>query len=379
MKVLHVISGLSDGGAEAVLYRLVTNDLSDSHHVISLTGEGKYGRMLRDAGVAVTFLDMARGRVTLRGLRKLLSTVRSTSADVIQTWMYHSDLLGGLAGRLAGIPVVWGLRNTVLEPGKSSSITIFTARLCAWLSRWVPERIVACAQVAVSVHAALGYEADRMVVIPNGFELSRFERTRGSRDRLRTEWEIPAGVPLLGMVARFDPYKDHDNLLAALAVLEERGVDFRAVLVGTGVSFDNGVLMDKVQAIGLTSRIILLGARHDIPDIMGAIDVHVLSSSAEAFPNVVAEAMACGTPCVTTDVGEAARIIGGTGWVVPPRIPSALASAMAIALNRWRSPVEWADRQQRCRQRIKEEYSLEKMIKRYREIWAEAVTQRYVS
>lgn len=376
MNVLHVISGLSDGGAEAVLHRLVTNDLSDSHHVVSLTGDGKFGRLLRDAGVTVTTLDMARDALMLQGVSKLYAAVCATPADVMQTWMYHSDLLGGLAGRLAGLPVVWGLRNTVLEPGKSPSSTIWTARLCALLSRRVPKRIVACAQAAVGAHKALGYDAARMVVIPNGYDLAHMAPVTGSRKRIRSDSGASDDLPLIGMVARFDPYKDHGNLLSALADLKKRGVEFRAILVGSGVEVRNGALMAQIHAADLTSQVLLLGPRQDVPDILSALDVHVLSSSAEAFPNVVAEAMACGTPCVTTDVGDAASIVSDTGWVVPPRDSTALASALEIALNGWRCREEWAHRQQRCRHRIGQEYSLQKMIARYREIWADAVTQR---
>ena len=376
MNVLHVTSSLSDGGAEAVLYRVVTNDESDLHYVISLTGDGKYGQLLREAGVTVTTLDMGRGSFTLQGLHRLLLAIRSWPADVMQTWMYHSDLLGGILGRISGTPVVWGLRNTVLEPGKSSLSTIWVARLCAWLSCWIPTRIVACAQAAVGVHSALGYDAERMVVIPNGYDLSLFVSDIAARKRLRADWGVSDSMPLIGMVARFDPYKDHTNLLAALTNLKAQGVDFRAVLVGTDVEVGNEVLMAKVKAEGLTDHVFLLGPRHDIPDIMSALDIHVLSSSAEAFPNVLAEAMACGTPCVTTDVGDAACIVGDTGWVVPPSNSQALAFALNTALVDRRCPTGWVDRQQRCRHRIASEYSMEKMVIRYREVWTEVATLR---
>ncbi|TSE29269.1 glycosyltransferase [Tepidimonas taiwanensis] len=372
MNVLHVITGLGDGGAEAVLFRLIAHDREDKHQVVSLTDEGKYGALLRERGVEVAALGMPRGWLTLRGLVKLWRTIHAAQSDVVQTWMYHADLVGGMLARLAGIPVVWGIHNTTLEPGQSSRVTIAVARLCARLSRWVPRRIVACAQAAVRVHAAMGYDPDRMVVISNGYDLTRFQPDAAARERWRATWKIPPGVPLIGMVARWDPYKDHANLLAALAAVRRAGVAFQAVLVGSGVTPDNPCLTAQIREAGLSGDVLLVGPQRDIPGVMAALDVHVLSSAAEAFPNVLAEAMACGTPCVTTDVGDAAAIVGETGWVVPPRDASALAAVIQQAIGAMADRAAWRARQQACRARITEHYGIDAMVQRYRAVWAVA-------
>lgn len=372
MRVLHIITGLADGGAEAVLHRLITHDPQDEHHVVSLTGHGKYGPLLADAGVAVTALHMPRGRLTWHALRSLWRTLRQVRPDVVQTWMYHADLLGGVAASAQRLPVVWGIHNTTLEPGRSSRATMWVARACAGLSRRVPARIVACAEAAVRVHAALGYDEGRMVVIPNGYDLSRFRPDAPARARLRAVWGVANVVPLIGMVARFDPYKDHQNLLAALGILRQRGLAFRAVLIGTGVDDGNAALKAAIATEGLDGNVRLLGPMTDIPAVMNALDVHVLSSSAEAFPNVLAEAMACGTPCVATDVGDAALIVGEAGWVVPPRDAQALAAALEEALAAWRDRAAWARRQADCRARIESQFAIGAMVQRYRAVWQEA-------
>jgi glycosyltransferase involved in cell wall biosynthesis len=378
MKLLNVITGLSDGGAEAVLYRLISHDPDDIHHVISLTGDGKYGPLLRQAGVGVTTLDMPRGKVTWRGLRRLWKVLRTQRPDVVQTWMYHADLLGGVVGRLARVPVVWGLRNTTLERGVSARSTIAVARLCGLLSRVLPQRIIACADAAVGVHAKMGYDAHRMVVIPNGYDLTRFAPDAVTRQCLRLAWSVPNDVPIIGMVARFDPQKDHTNLIAALERVREGGWCFQAVLVGSGVAPENRNLAERIAAAGLEGRVKLLGPTQDVPAVMNALDVHVLSSAyGEAFPNVLAEAMACGTPCVTTDVGDAARIVGDTGWVVPPRNPRALADAIQQALRAWQDRSHWAERQAACRLRIAEAFSIDAMVRRYREVWQAMLPGRH--
>lgn len=375
MNSLHVITGLNDGGAEAVLYRLITSDPLDTHHVVSLMGEGKYGRLLRDVGVSVTALDMPRGRVTWRGMIRLWRVLKQVQPDVVQTWMYHADLLGGVLARLRRIPVVWGIHNTTLEPGRSSRSTLWVARACAVLSRWVPRRIVACAQAAVSVHAGLGYDKQRMVVIPNGYDLSRFAPDVQARQRLRQSWRVGDDVPLIGMVARYDPQKDHANLIDALGRLLRQGVTFKAVLVGWCVDGANAALVGALEVAGLCGHVRLLGPTNDVPALMNALDVHVLSSRyGEAFPNVLAEAMACGTPCVTTDVGDAAYIVGETGWVVPPKDPAALAQALQAALNARSDRAAWSKRQSACRVRIADNFSIETMVQRYRAVWREVKT-----
>ncbi len=373
MRVLHVITGLNDGGAEAVLHRLVAHDPTDTHHVVSLMDDGKYGPLLRDAGAKVTALHMPRGRITLKGLRNLLRVTRSSKADVVQTWLYHADLLGGLAGRFAGIPVIWGVHNTMLEPGRSSTGTIWVAKLCARLSKRVPTKIVACAHAGVRIHAAMGYDAKRMIVIPNGYELSRFAPNGTARARLRAEWGVQDDVPLLGMVARFDPYKDHANLIAALGKLHASGTNFHAVLVGTGIEGSNRELAAQITSADLSDNVRLLGQRADIPEVMNAMDMHVLSSSAEAFPNVLAEAMACGTPCLTTNVGDAYHIVGNTGWVVPPRDADALSHGISSALLAWRNRTDWTERQLCARQRISDYFSVGRMVDSYRSVWLSAL------
>lgn len=373
LNLFHIITGLNDGGAEAVLYRLCTHDQQDRHVVVSLMDEGKYGPLLQAAGVEVHCLGMPRRRVTLGGILRLWRLLRASRPDVVQTWMYHADLVGGVVARLAGVRTVcWGIRHTTLVPGLSARSTILVARICARLSHWVPRTIVSCSRAAARVHQALGYAADKMVVIPNGCDLAQFRPDQEARERLRGEWQVADSTFLIGMVARFDPQKDHTNLIAALALLKQRGVEFRCVLVGTGVDSTNESLTKRVAEAGLDQHVRLLGPRNDIPAVMNALDVHVLSSAyGEAFPNVLAEAMACGTPCVTTDVGDAALIVGETGWVVPPRDSRALAEALGDAISQWPDQRAWQARKRACRERIAAQFSLDAMVSAYRKVWAD--------
>lgn len=369
--VLHLISGLQDGGAEGALYRLCLHSPQYRHVVVSMMDGGKYGPMLEAAGIGVHCLGMPQGKPTWQGVVHFWRLLRRLRPVVVQTWMYHADLMGGVMARLGGVrKVFWGIRHGNLSPGTVKRSTIWVARLCARLSTWVPTRIVSCSQQATQSHATFGYDLDRMTVIPNGYELSRYAPDESVRVRFRDGWGVREDTFLLGMVARFDVQKDHANLLAALGRLKQQGKAVHCVLVGTGMDADNEELQFLLQTFGVTDEVGLLGRRGDVPAVMNALDLHVLSSLGEAFPNVLAEAMACGTPCVTTDVGDAADIVGDTGWVVPSQDSAALARGVAQAQESWEgSPSMWRERQRAARARIALHFSIEKMVAAYAAVW----------
>lgn len=370
--ILHIITGLEGGGAEGALFRLCANDTVHHHHVISLTSKGVYGPLLEAHGVEVTALHLSRRSLNVGGLVKLWRCVRSTRPMAVQTWMYHADLLGGCIARLAGCEnVFWGIRHTDLIGGKSAGTTIAIARLSAKLSKIVPRKIICCAHRAVKVHKELGYDESRMVVIPNGYDLGVYGPDPTARMEIRRKLDIHGVRPVIGFMARFNPQKDHANLFSALAILKEQGVTPICVLAGKDMDSNNGELMALLEMEGMRlADLRLLGYRTDAPDIFNALDLHVMSSSyGEAFPNVLAEAMACGVPCVSTNVGDAALIIGKTGWIVPPRQPNDLAAAINEALG-CMAEENWSTRCRAARAHVVEHFSIKRMIEQFRSAWA---------
>lgn len=370
-KVVHIITGLNDGGAEGVLTRLCLHSKKVQHVVISLMDEGKYGPLLAQSGVAVHCLGMNPGKPSIFRLFRLVRLIRAEQPDAVQTWMYHADLFGGIAARLAGVHrVFWGIRMSSLERGKSSRLTLWIARLCALLSRWVPERIICCANKAVSVHSELGYQSDKLVMIPNGYDLSRFKGDPAIGNSVRRELGLGSGVFVMGMVGRFDPLKDHFNLLDALAKFAETEIDFRCLLVGKGLGPDNAALTTRIADLGLQDKVQLVGQRPDIPAIMNALDLHVLSSCSEGFPNVIAEAMACGIPCISTNVGDALDILGDERSICPVKDSTALAELIIVMAHEWqRNSAAWEVRKNVSAQRIKERYSIDSMVSAYESCW----------
>lgn len=371
MKIVHIITGLADGGAEAVMYRLVTSGKKNCEHiVISLMGPGKYGRLLEGAGVLVYCLNMPRGRPTIKGLCKLYQLLRSIKPDLVQTWMYHADLIGGVIARLAGVSsVVWGIHNTSLIRNRTPGKTFLVMKLCSLLSYFVPNSIVCCAEASAIAHAIYGYSSDRMTVIPNGYDFQIFQPNLDRRHQLRVEWGISDSMPLLGMVGRLDPIKGHDIFFEACRLLRKQGLKFKVALIGEGLSCNNFILIETIESFGLRDCIFLLGQRTDMPAHMSALDIHVLPSLSEAFPNVVVEAMACSTPCVVSDVGDAALIVGNAGWVVPPGNPEVLAKTIQCVLEIITDRGRWRSIQNSARNQAVLNFDINKMKDNYEELW----------
>lgn len=369
-KILHVITGLEDGGAEAVLYRLCSFDKEHIHIVVSLMGKGKYGPLLENSGVVVHCLDMSAGTINIKGLIRLYKLVRYVKPDVVQTWMFHADLIGGVISRLAGIKnIVWGVHHTTLLKGESKRSTIIIAKLNSFLSYFVPKKIIYCANESRKEQEAIGYSSKIGCVVPNGFNINDFTPNSSIGNKFRQELKLLNDVFLIGHVGRYDPLKDHQTLLMAISELKSLKSGFEVILVGTGLDDSNSTLKNFVESNNL-SGIKMLGRRNDIPSIMNACDVFVLSSVSEAFPNVLNEAMACGTPCIATDVGDVSNIIADTGWIVPPKSPRDIAQSIYEAIDeKNNNALEWKMRKQACRQRIVDNFNIDKMVFSYHKIW----------
>lgn len=359
-----------------MLFRLVERLSGElEQHVISLTNRGQIGERIASLGVPVMAMGLSRSFPNPLALPKLTWQIRRLRPAVVQTWMYHADFLGGLAARLAGVrAVIWGIRHNDLTPGKIRRRTRLVVALCARLSWHIPLRIVSCSQAAVGTHVSLGYNPTRFVVIPNGFDLERFRPDEFARSIVRAELGIPKDAPLIGLIARFDPQKNHALFFTAAGLLHRRRPDVHFLLAGRGVEPANPEIARWIHEAGVGGVTHLLGERQDVPRLMAALDIASSSSWGEAFPNVLGEAMACGVPCVATDTGDAALIVGDTGCIVPRDDPEALARAweklLALSTEQRRALGE------RARARIAEHFEIGAIAKRYAALYRELAVGR---
>lgn len=372
MKVLFVITGLSTGGAEMMLLKLMQQSpVLRQGRVIALRGGGEMAARFRELGVEVESLGMRPGVPDIAAFLRLYRLIRHFSPDVVSTWMYHADLFGGLAAWLAGVPVVWGVHHSNLEYGGVGHLTRWVARACAALSGRVPFSIACCSFKARDVHAKAGYRLEKMVVIPNGFDLALFKPDADMARTIKSELGLPPEVRLVGLFGRYIEIKNHTGFIEAARLLSQTHPDVHFLLAGAHVDSSNSGLVAQIRQAEITDRVHLLGLRDDIPRLTAALDVAVLTSWGEAFPNVLGEAMACGVPCVTTDVGDARHIVGNTGVVVA--IGDMQAVALGIARLLGLSRIEREALSQQVRSRVEEKFGISVVAAQYEKVFADAM------
>lgn len=309
-----------------MLYRLLKSMDSArfENQVVSLIPPGPIGERIKALGVPVFSLNMWPGRLSLNALFGLTKLLRRENPDLVQTWLYHADLLGALAAGMTGSRVIWNIRASNMDMSHYRRLSSVVLRACVQLSGW-PQAVIVNSKAGQEFHAHLGYHPRRWVHIPNGIDTGLFQPNPPARLALRNELGLEPVSLLIGLIARFDPMKDHMNFLQAASLLATRSPEVHFVLAGNGVEPSNLSFRDYLDRAELRGRLHLLGQRDDISGLTAALDIASSSSSfGEGFSNTIAEAMSCGIPCVVTDVGDSAYLVGETGIVVPPMNPTAL-------------------------------------------------------
>lgn len=370
LKVLHVISGLNVGGAELMLKRLIecqSKKPKYQHSVISLTDKGVLGSQLEAIGVRVDVIGIKGIGSFPIAFWRLYKKIRQASPDIVQTWMYHADLLGGIAARIAGVhKVIWGIRTTDLERG-GKKLTRIIRRICAGFSYFVPVSIVCAAEASKRAHILVGYHAEKMVVVPNGFDLTRLIATEKERNNVRAECGFSDENLVIGSLGRYNAVKDQANFISATAPLAIHNPGLRFLMVGRGLDYNNNDLVQQIFQTGCPDRYVLLGERQDVAACLKAMDIFCLHSRTEGFPNVLGEAMAIGLPCVSTNVGDAHVLLEGLGDLVPPQDPAALSLGLQRMINHTSN--ERYNQGMRNRARILERYSMESSSNRFTSLY----------
>lgn len=370
-RVAHVVTDLTTGGAEMMLLRIATafQRSGSPQLVISVRGRGTIGDRLVGAGVELVTLECTTVGRIIPAIREARARVAAFAPDIVQGWMYHGNLFALMAG--GGRPVAWGIRQSLSDLGRERPLTRWVIRANRLLSGR-PEAVIYNSEASRLQHEAFGFAAARGSILPNGFPVERFDPTPAGRAAARGRLGLPMDVPVVGGVARFHPMKDHATFLAAMAGVTAVHPRLQVVLAGRGVSKENPEFASLLAASGLGDRVHCLGDVADVAALYPAFDLLCMSSRwGEAFPNVVAEAMASGVPCVVTPIGEAAAIVGETGVVVPPASPERMAEAVGQLLA-----APEAARQERraaARARIVERYSMETVLATYRRRYAEII------
>ena len=372
IRIVHVISGLMTGGAEVMLAKLAaaTDRNRFQPVVVSLSGaSGPVGDEIERLGVAVHYCSMRRSVPGPASALGFLQLIRRLEPDILQGWMYHSNLaaLAAAAVLPAKVPVLWNIRGSHCRLGREKPATAAAIWLSARLSSR-PDRIVNNSRYSASLHEReLGFASGKWEFIPNGFDLDRFRPAPDARRELRAELAIPAASRLVGILGRDHPMKDHVNFLRAAALARVLMADLHFVMAGAGLDPRNSALQDRISCLGLSGRVHLLGERRDTSRLCAAFDLATSSSWAEGFPNAIGEAMSCAVPCVVTDAGDCRRLVGRTGLIVPVRDPAALARGWLELLRAAPAAREALGRAARLR--IAEHFSLRNVAAQYESLY----------
>ena len=369
--VAHVITGLQLGGAERTLFRLLSEDRNHQHIVVSLTKGGTFVNRLKNRGVRVIELDVKKSpKELLRGLQLVRETFSQVRPDVVQTWMYHADFLGGLAARSLRIKaVIWNVRSSVANLKSGKRTTWLLTRVLALMSIFIPKRIVYCGNTPRSEHEKIGYARSKGIVISNGYPPDEILPDPVARMVLRTRLNIAERTPVFGLVARYHPKKNHLGFLDACSKLQSRGLDFHVILAGSGINKSNVELTEAISGLGLTHKVSLIGEVDKISQVMSAFDFLVMPSlSGEGFPNVVAEAMLTEIPCIVGDIGDSARIVDDSGWIFKSGSTSRLVEAMTAALAE--EELSYLKRAKKSRTLIVNRFGVDAMVASYATLYA---------
>jgi glycosyltransferase involved in cell wall biosynthesis len=375
MRVMHVITGLSTGGAETMLLKLLSAASQRMEHVVvSLGDEGTIGPRISALGVPVHCLGLRRNAPKPFRALSILPLARRIDPQLIQGWMYHGNLMASMAALALRksathnmprqkLPVLWNIRQTVYDLRRERWLTAKLIRLGVRLSSG-PAAIIYNSQTSATQHESLGYRAEKCVVIPNGFDCQILRPDEAARKAVRAELGIADETVLVGLVARYHPMKDHIHFLKTAGLVVQSHPQTRFVLAGAGVSSTQSELVKAIQQNELGDRVILLGERSDIPRLNNAFDIGCSASAwGEGFSNSIGEAMACGVSCAVTDVGDSAYIVADSGFVTPPRAPEALANAIGRLIEIGRSGRRHLG--VKARQRIETEFSLSAIVEKY--------------
>jgi glycosyltransferase involved in cell wall biosynthesis len=373
IKIVHVITGLTGGGAERMMINVARglDARRFTSQVISLSRDRTLQSAVHAAGIPLTTLNAhpfaSLGIGPLRGVSRFL---RQEKPDIVQTWLPDADIVGGLAAWMSGIPAIWNIRASLADGGWrpfASSVRLRAIeRVCAAISGVVPRKIVSCARVDANRNLRL-YRQEKIRVIGNGVDPDAFKPDAAARAEVRREIGVDQDATLIGMAARFHPVKDLPTFLAAARLIIDAHPRARLLLFGQGMEADNALLTRMIASHGLEQSVLRLGFREDVARVFAALDVHMLSSRAEGFGNVLVEAMACGVPCAATDVGESRMIIDDTGRIVPPRNPAALAAAVRELIDLPRAAMDAL--RVRARRRVIDHFTLQSTLESYAELY----------
>lgn len=362
-KILHFTSGLDSGGAEKILIDIAKKDILNDHYIISFKDYGIYKNVIERNKIKVKYFNISKLNFIFK-LPMILIYAYKIKPNIVITWMYHADLIGGLIAKLLFIKrVYWNIRNSTLDISKTKRLTLVVLKICSKFSHFIPDKIISCSEKAIQHHIEAGYK-NVFYLIPNGVDIEEFKNLN---------LEKKNDIICLGYVGRWHPQKNYEFFFECLSELKNKFnyYKFKVLMAGNSINQNNSVLVNLIKKNGLTENILLLDEIEDMVKFYNSIDLNVLTSSyGEAFPNVIAEAMSCETPCLSTEIGDVKNIMGDLGWIIKQNDKEKFCKNIIEAFDFKTNYIDkWIQLKQNCRSRIISNYSQHKMIQNYNKLF----------
>lgn len=372
-KVLHIITSSDVGGAEKMLEKLCAHDLKRKNVVISLRPKGTIAFELEKLGIPVFSMNMTSGRQFFSITFKLHSLIKLIEPDIILTWLPHSNLIGGFSSLFTqNTKLIWSIRQTTIGQD-ISFVSSMIIRIGGLFSRFLPKKIISCSIQAKKAHTRIGYISGKITVIPNGFQIMDFEHMNQIRHSFREKLGMGNQDRLIGIVGRFDPIKDHKLFVDVASMVNKKYQGLKFIMVGRGLDDNNVDLVCWLKQAKIYQNTILVGEVANVSDYLSAMDIFCLTSRSEGFPNVVGEAMSMRVPCVVTDVGDAAYLVGNTGRVVPPNSKHEFTQGLIDILDL--SVEELTGLGNKAYERIRDCFSIDYIHQQYDLVYNEVLSQ----
>ena len=382
MKIVHVISGLKNGGAEAILFRIVNNDKTNNHVIISLGYNNDfYAQKFLQNETNIYFLNINDYFSFIKAVFDLRNLIKIENPNLVQTWMYHSDLITSLASFFLNHKIVYGIHSTFLDIKHSKKSTRLIIWLLKYFSRFIPKVIICCSDVAMQSHIKIGYPENKLTVINNGIDTHKFFNNLDARYKIRNSLDILDNTILFGMIARWDRNKNHEMLFRALSDFKKVHLKFpfKILLAGENMSYENINLLNLLKTYNILEDSILINSVDNISDYINALDLHILTSNSESFGNATAECLACGIDVITTDVGLCQKFIqNGYGSIIKTNSFEELKIAIINFLNKREQFKNDRFRKDKLRNNIVDFFSQNRMIKEYNNLWKKIINNERV-
>jgi glycosyltransferase involved in cell wall biosynthesis len=332
--------------------------------IVALSSADYYVEKIRSLGVPVHILEISANLRSFKNIYLLAKLIVRIRPELVNTWMYHADLVGGVLAKIIRIPcVIWSIRQSNTEYSKYNKLTYFIIKLNSILSYIVPNKIICCSSLTASKHVSIGYDRSKMIVINNGVDTNLYKPSDEAKNNLRKKLGIKNNKYIVGHVARYDPLKGHKLMLECIQHVLNHYKNVIFLLYGMQIDSMNSELTQLIEDLGIHEDVMLLGHSDRLYDIYPAMDLLCLTSISEGFPNVLIEAMACGVPCISTNVSAADEIVGDTGFVVHDKLPENISARIIEYFNNETNIKK--EYMKKARQRIIENYSLQKMKQQY--------------